>query len=387
MIDIVCAAYDTAEELKRKADYICDEKDARPVLQAAIDEADRLEVGCTLLPGHYEINSCSEISGRGALFFENRHEKYGKYYQHNKLRYQTLSGVTPPIGYSSGAVVTLGKDFYESLPDTEDFSLFFGHGNDMFGRAVFIRNLVVQLPGNSKPVIVFDGRFFCNLRYEDVWASAIILKPDTNLATAEGIPVPNERSVAFRLCCGSNFGCVEVKNCCAQGFGTAFEIGGEHIYCESLGALYNHYGYTFDCYKGKGDIDEPDTEKARGVAVYPVTCVNLIDEHNIHMPKFGNASFNGSEPENCSQAITILGMNLQWPNSAPGYTDRTAADFLCGRHRATEVQPGSWRGRIEYVIDHTTPGSGVNLTDEAFFEEGHGINIETRNLHKKQSSE
>lgn len=382
MIDIICAAFDTAEELKKKADYICDKADARPALQKAIDEAERLGVCCTLLPGHYEINSCSEISPKGALCFKNHTEQFGKYYQHNKLQYQVLGGVKPPIGYSSGAIVTMGKEFYNSLPDEDEFSLFFAHGYKIAGRAIMIRNLVVQLPANNKPVIVFDGRFTFNLRYEDTWVSAIVVTPDVDLATAEGIPVPNDRSVAFRLCCGSNFGCVEVKNCVAQGFGTAFEIGGEHVYCESLGALYNGYGFTFDCYKGKNDINDSNDEKAVGVAVYPVTCVNLIDEHNIHLPKFGNASYNGFKPENCSQAITIRGMNIQWPNSAPGYTDRRAADFLDGRHRATEVQSGSWRGSIEYVIDHTTPGGGVNLVDEPFFEDGHGIHVQTRNLHE-----
>jgi hypothetical protein len=27
---------------------------------------------------------------------------------------------------------------------------------------------------------------------------------------------------------------------------------------------------------------------------------------------------------------TILGMNLQWPNTCPGHTDRLASDFLVG---------------------------------------------------------
>ena len=42
---ILCAASDTPMPLKQKADFICEENDARPVLQAAIDEADRLGVG------------------------------------------------------------------------------------------------------------------------------------------------------------------------------------------------------------------------------------------------------------------------------------------------------------------------------------------------------
>ena len=43
-INIIVAAYDTPEKIKAKADYVCDEADARPTLQKAIDEADELGV-------------------------------------------------------------------------------------------------------------------------------------------------------------------------------------------------------------------------------------------------------------------------------------------------------------------------------------------------------
>ena len=35
---------------------------------------------------------------------------------------------------------------------------------------------------------------------------------------------------------------------------------------------------------------------------------------------------------------------------------------------------------IVVAADHTTPKSGVNLTGEPFFEKGHGVKIESRNL-------
>jgi hypothetical protein len=223
-------------------------------------------------------------------------------------------------------------------------------------------------------------------RFEDNWLTAF--DPiGKNLATAEGIPMPHPDSVGIRGCAGSNFYSTEMKNCAVQGFGVGFDIGGEHTYCESLSALYNIYGFRFDCYKGKCNIDESDDQPSRGGVFYPIVCVNLLDEHNVHMPRFGNASRNGSTREEWASSITIQGMNLQWPNSCPGYTDRTAPDFTSGRFRATEEAPGYWRGSIEYCIDHTTPGSGVNITDEPFFEEGHGTNIEVRSLHQKLNND
>lgn len=380
--NIICAAYDTPEKLKLKADYICDAADARPTLQKAIDEADELGVSCVLLRGTYVINSHGERSKRGGICFYNP-EPAQKYYSQNKARYHVLEGAKIPLGYLDGAVITMGKDFYDSLPDDNTFSLFYCDGNSCYGRGMIIKNLVVQLSGSYKPVIVFDASAAQGgARFEDDWITSFD-PHKVNLATAEGIPMPHPDSVGMRGCAGSNFYSTEWKNCAVQGFGVGFDIGAEHVYCESLSALYNIYGFAFDCYKGKHSIDSPDNEKAVGGSFYPIYCVNLLDEHNVHMPKFGNASHNGETREYWAKSITIHGMNIQWPNSCPGYTDRTAPDFTVGRHRSTESQIGSWRGSIEYCIDHTTPGSGVNLTDEPLFEDGHGINVEVRSLHKK----
>jgi hypothetical protein len=172
-----------------------------------------------------------------------------------------------------------------------------------------------------------------------------------------------------------------MKNLAAIGFGTGFDIAGEHVYCESLSAYHGIYGFAFDCYKGKLSIDSPESDPALGLSVYPIVCVNLLDEHNVHMPRFGNACYIGKNPGNWKKSITILGMNIQWPNTCPGHTDRSAPDFLAGRHRATEDQIGTWGGSIEYVIDSFTNSSGVNISDEPFFENGHGINIHVRNHH------
>lgn len=384
MFNILCAASNSPEELKKKADFICDEKDARPVLQEAVDKAWELGVSCILAKGTYEINSRGDINPKGAICFYNHEKPFGKYYAQSKGKYHALEGACAPLGYLDGAMITLGKEFYNSLSDDEEFSIFYNASGENLARGMFIRNLTVRLPHNSKPVIVFDGRFAGAIRFEDTWCSAFDFE-GVNFATAEGIPVPNPKSVAFRGCCGSNLYSSEMKNCVAAGFGIGFDIGGEHIYCESLSALYNGYGFAFNNYKGKRSISEDDSVKSAGVGIYPIYCVNLLDEHNINMPLFGNANHGGYTPDNWVQSITIRGMNLQWPNGAPGHSDRERPGFGDDRLRATESQPGSWRGSIECVLDHTTPTSGVNQVDEPFFMPGHGTNIKVTYLHKKQN--
>lgn len=195
--------------------------------------------------------------------------------------------------------------------------------------------------------------------------------------------MPHPKSVGFRGCCGSNYYTTEWKNLAVRGFGVGFDIGGEHVYCESLSALYNIYGFAFDCYEGKDRIDTQDEAPRRGICMYPVTCVNLLDEHNFHLPKFGNASHCGKTLEKWGSHITITGMNIQWPNTCPGCTDRSKPEFYEGRNRATESQIGGWRGSIEYVIDHVEEGGHANIVMEPYFEEGHGVNVRVRNIHER----
>ena len=381
-IDIICAASDTPAELLSKADFVCDSSDARPILQKAINEAERLGVRCILLRGTYVINSHAEDYERGAICFYNSEPTYF-FYSQNDAHYHVLEGARVPLGYLSGALITMGEEFYQSLSDDEPFSLFYLDGNSPFGRGMVIRNLTVMLPANNKPVIVFDGSAAAAIRYEDCWVSGFDPRK-VNLKTAEGIPVPHPKSVGFRGCCGSNFYATEWKNLAVQGFGTGFDIGGEHVYCESLSALYNIYGFAFDCYKGKRNIRDSEEERALGISVYPITCINLLDEHNIHMPRFGNASHNGKTPDRLHKSITILGMNLQWPTTCPGHTDRTTPQFIEGRHRATEDQSGTWHGTIEFVLDNYEDGH-VNISTDPFFEAGQGECISTRNLRNNET--
>ena len=383
-MDVVCAAWNTPRELVSRARYVCPSNDARPVLQKAIDEAYDLGVRCVLLKGTYVLDSRGESSPRGCLRFPNRAVK-GRVYAHNASQFNVLEGATMPLGWFGSAELLMGRTLYGSIRDDETFSLLYCAGNSIFGRAWKLRNLVIRLPDTQKPVVAVDGRFASALEYENLWVSGF--DPRTvDYRSARGVNPPHPRSVGIRGCAGSNYYAMTTwKNLAVEGFGTGFDIGGEHVYCESLSALYNVYGFAFDCYKGKRSIDEDDSAKPCGGCHYPVYCVNLLDEHNVNMPKFGVQSHGGKDSAhpNGRQSVTIRGMNIQWPNTCPGHTDRTNPNFLEGRHRATEELPGTWRGSVEYVIDWTPPDGSVNLSNDPFFEPGHGANVLCRNLQCK----
>ena len=384
---VVCAASDTKEPLKRYAKYVCDEKDARPKLQAAINEAARLGVRCLLLPGKYVINSRSDVSPKGALYSPN-YEGQNKgplfWKDMGPTRYTSLEGTVPPA-YDHGAVeLVMGQELYDSIgADSEPFSFLYCVYNNIYGRFWQLKNLVIRFPSMQKPIVAIDGRFCVGLRYENIWLWGFE-HSKVDLRTAEGILPPHPKSVGVRCTAGSNCGPSTVRNVVAEGFGHGFDIGGEHLTCDGLAAAYCLYGFTFDCYVGKTSIYHPDKPgRGAGCSTYPIVLSNLCDEHNVNMPLFGWSS-HGDDTRDCkSQSVTIRSMNIQWPNTAPGYNDRKSPDFLKGRHRATEVRPGSWHGSVEYVVDKTPPKGGVNLTEGRFFEPGHGGNILCRNLQSK----
>lgn len=379
--DVLCAAADSPEPLKAKAKYVCPADDARETLQKAIDEAADLGVRCILFKGTYVIDSRGTVCPKGGLCFPNR-APYENNYGHTVSQFNVLEGAAMPLGWGSGAVLRMGPKLYNDIRDDETFSFLYCVYNRIYGRAWKLKNLSIVLPDNQKPVVAVDGRFSTALEYENLWVSAFDSKT-IDYASAAGVNMPHPRSVGIRGCAGSNFYAMATwKNLAVEGFGIGFDIGGEHVYCESLSALYNIYGFAFDCYCGKNSINNPDSDRMGG-SYYPIVCVNLLDEHNFHMPRFGHASRgNGKSkvPEHEYQAVTIRGMNVQWPNTCPGRTNMLDVAFLVGRRRATEDQPGSWRGSIEYVIDPGNPHHNVRMSHDPFFEKGHGTGVRSRNL-------
>ena len=391
--EVVCAASDTVETMKKYAKYVCDAADARPVLQSAINEASRLGVRCLILPGKYVINSFSDVGSdpaicrKGAIYVPNYEGKQAKsqaWWALGPTRYNSIEGTVPPMMDHGAVELVMGQELYDSIPaDGEPFSFLFCVYNDIYGRVWQLKNLVIRFPAMQKPIVAVDGRFCAGLRYENLWVSGYEMSK-VNLRTGEGIGVPHPKSVGVRGTCGSNTGPASMRNVVSCGFGHGFDIGGEHLTGDNLAACYCLYGFAFDCYVGKGSIAEPDTRgRGHGCSSYPIVLSNLCDEHNVNLPLFGCSS-HGDDTRDCvAQSVLIRGYQFQWPNTAPGYSDRKSPDFLKGRHRACEVRPGSWHGSVEYVADWTTDGGGVNLTEGRFFELGHGGNLLCRNLQSK----
>ena len=385
--EVVCAASDTKNPLKQYAKYVCDAADARPKLQQAINEAARLGVRCLLLPGKYVINSRSDVSPKGALYSPNYEGKNtGPLFWQDMgpTRYTSIEGTVPPAFDHGAAELVMGRDLYDSIGvDDEPFSFLFCVYHNIYGRFWQLKNLVIRFPAMQKPIVAVDGRFCVGLRYENLWVCGF-QHSKVDLRTAEGILPPHPKSVGVRGTAGSNCGPSSMRNVVAEGFGHGFDIGGEHLTCDNLAAVYCLYGFAFDCYVGKTSIYHPDRPvRGTGCSSYPIVLSNLCDEHNVNMPLFGWASHGGDTRDCVAQSVLIRGFQSQWPNTAPGYNDRKSPDFLKGRHRATEVRPGSWHGSVEYVVDWTTPDGGVNLTEGRFFEKGHGGNVLCRNLQSK----
>lgn len=138
----------------------------------------------------------------------------------------------------------------------------------------------------------------------------------------------------------------------AEGFSTAFQLGGEHVVATNLVARTNYIGYSFG-----------DYVYTYGTFDHPITLINCADEHSCKLPQFiGNGIAFGNTPS--KQEVDMISFNIE-------IDPQIFVDY------ATESTPDSFCGRIEYTIG----GVGENVTDYwKFWKEGSGHLFQTRNM-------
>lgn len=343
------AAQDSEEHYKAIADFIAGE-DARPALQVAADEAYIHGTILKVAPGTYTINSSLNNAGEEGLAFSQflSSRQYNNPYQG-----VTIEGLRKPNGYvGDAAIIKISETLYESINRT--FSVIRtdpGVGQDwqtyFITTALNLKNLIIQIPDNQKPIHAID------------------------LSTAEGgsrleglrivgIPIidgdyfpghAHERSVGIVSNPGSTWNTNSYWNDIEiHGFYYGVHIVGmEHAFIHNLTVQWCEYGLKFN-----------------GGGQHPIQLIAVQDEHNVHLPDFGEAG----------RAIEISGYNASWPESAPGFPNAETEGWY-QRKRAT----GNPIGSIEYT-NNITPTGGISTPVDypTYFEHGQGLNMKVRNM-------
>lgn len=137
-------------------------------------------------------------------------------------------------------------------------------------------------------------------------------------------------------------------NISVWGMHEAFQLGGEHLICNSLRARYNYCAYTFGNYKNS---------LSYGAFDHPLTLINCCDEKSTQGPIF---AWNGLAarkdwniiPDRKMQGITFIDFNTE------SY-----------KYGAYEVEPGSFCGRIDY---HYSDGVYGAFSNRSFWANGSG---------------
>ena len=259
-------------------------------------------------------------------------------------------------------ILRISQTCYNNLAIDTQYSVF-SAANHVFadyGKHVIFENLYVEVPGNKKQIICFDGWNFGSMRLTNCWAN------NAEAGSYLGSRLTSEfygvaGCIGFRGTQGSNNAIDMIwTNCTAQGLGIGFAVSGEHLVMTQCAGVANKYAYTFNYYA-----------QTTGAYTHPMTLINCCDERSENLPLFGN---NG-EPGRTSgqQAVTFIDFNIE----------RLSTDAIVDL--ATELNPGSWRGSIDYSFQASYGGVG-NTTDRAFWAAGSGFGVRSRNQAQLQAA-
>lgn len=336
---IYVASNNATKEEKEKANIICDGVNDELEIQNAFDF---LPANGTIIlsSGDFTLDSAYKFDNDLNYHCVCAYPKYSKYQLH--IKGQGNRGV-------EGGTTIHVKD---TVINTGETSVFGGFIRNLYAdtgvfqfNGLSISDMNIECESGNKNLVVIDLSYTGHGVLHDIGLSCI--NRDLNFATfttgAVGIRGYNGYSTSSQNM---------MERISAEGFYTAFQLGGEHVICSNLTARTNYIGYSFgDYYYTYGTFD------------HPITLINCADEHSCKLPQFIHSGLPGSEKPS-KQEIDMISFNIE-------IDPQVFVDY------ATETTPNSFCGRIEYTIG----GVGENVIDYwRFWKNGSGHLFQTRNM-------
>lgn len=353
--EVVVAASNSSAADKATADVVCTGRHDEQTLQKAINSLGlngtvRLLTGTYMVDGFTTTDDGTFSYAIGIPSYEGKPKTSIKIVgigSGHKAVYDTTTTTT-------GATIAVSQTCYDSLDPQKEYAVV----GCLKKRFAFlgIEQLSINLPDNQKNIVCIDGS-----RFESIYVSRCELQAtERNYYNRTQKPHKGvDGCIAIRGCQGSNYSFeFYMEHVCVTGFGTGYAVGGEHFYGEYLSAVFCTRGFTFNSYKLES-----------GVWVHPITLINCCDEAPCYYPLFGN------NPDR--QPIDIINFNMEHYSNY----------FAAGGKLATETTPGQWFGEIDYSIMNFQDGSSQwlkNDPEKAFWAEGSGQNVRSRNNAQKQ---
>ena len=335
---VVVAGFDSSQTDKKCADFICTGINDEDTINMAIES---LTYGGTvkLCIGSYIISGFNKMSANKPCAICINKNQFPRY-----VTIEGVRGMYPHEGKSSKIIVA--ESAYNAITEQ---SIIIGCESDVYERywynnAMSVRDLLIELPDCTKPVICVSALHSVYAEYLGV--ICYNRKSRTAQVKAQKPPVPNLDSVAFYGINSNNtFYYMRYWECMAVGFGTAFKLGGDHITLINCASARNVYGYTFG------------TENNIACS-HHITLLNCCSENDARYMYFGRYTQGDKEP------ICIINFQCEHDESSI-----VAMDYEY-RNAEEEVPNSFYVGEITYSISPNQP----------FFSAGHGKLFKARNL-------
>lgn len=318
---IYIASNNATREEKEKANIICDGVNDELDIQNAFDF---LPANGTIIlsSGDFTFNNSYKFSNDLNYHCVCAYPKYSKYQLH--IKGQGNRGI-------EGGTTIHVKD---TVINTGETSVFGGFIRNFYAdtgvfqfNGLSISDVNIEFESGNKNLVAIDMSYTGHGVLHDLGLSCI--NNGLNFATfttgAVGIRGYNGYSTSSQNM---------MERISAEGFYTAFQLGGEHVICSNLTARTNYIGYSFG-----------DYSYTYGTFDHPITLINCADEHSCKLPQFIHNGLPHAEKPS-KQEIDMISFNIE-------IDPQIFVDY------ATETTPNSFCGRIEYTIG----GVGENVTD------------------------
>lgn len=346
---IYIAATNSTDNDKKIAKYVCDGVNDEVEINNALSDIG--ECGTVyLLGGDYYIDNFQSYTGYAKTAIAVL-PITGK-----RMRGVTIKGISH---YYNGTNIHVTKNAFNSVKEEEQPCVINVLAPNNTHWRVDIQDLAIILPDWKRKAIMINlDHCGCgeekNLKltaFGDASLSNAEYKPDdfSNTSPIDGL-------VGIRSFAGWTYGdTTRFDNISAWGCHVAFQLGAEHLICNSLRARHNYCGYTFGEYH---------SEVNYGAFDHPTTLINCCDEQSYQGPIFSycgvlDPKFDTAKDRKL-QGVTFIDFNTEHFTKL-----------------AKETTPGTFCGVIMYHPSDGTYGSYVNAK---FWEDGSGHNFKTINL-------
>lgn len=316
---ITIAASDSINSDREKADVICTGTNDNATIQNVIDFIGERSAIIQFANGHYYFNSFSVHDG---YYYGLYLSKYQREIIFRGCNHNHKSDNTSFSAIDQCVVFEVTQEAYSELPSNQESYLIGSNREYQFPyKVIGVEDISFTIPDYQKPIIGVDGAYCACMHVERCF-----FKSNGNYNDDSNV---NPKCVAVRGCGAGNIGYnYYFKHIKVIGWGTGFQITGEHLQCIDCIPQRTAYGFVFG---NSADVPYP---RGDSTGLHPNTLINCGSEYNRE-----GAIYFGTGHKN---AISIIDFNMEVGIAS---TETWGSNFLISADDSSPFQ-----GEISYAI-------------------------------------